>query len=327
MSQPKRFVLCWLAGMIAGGMCWVPDTLAQSYPVKPIRMIVGYAPGGGTDVTARLIAQKISENLGQNMLVENRPGASGFMAIERVAPSPPDGYTLLMMTSNDTVLPALRPNLPIDLERDFAPVSLVTIGPLMLLVNPSVPARDVKELVALARAKRGQLNYGSPGIGTSPHLAGALFNLMAKVDLAHVPYKSSADSVVAAAVGDISTCFASVTAALPLLNSAKLRGLAVTSANRVSSVPSVPTLDESGLAGYDRSSWYGVLAPARTPNPVIERLNLELGKVLSTAEMREALVRQGLVPKTNTPAQFAAFIHTEITESGKLIKLTGARAD
>lgn len=327
MSQPGRSVLCWLMGMMVWNSFSVFDSLAQSYPVKPIRMIVGYGPGGGTDVTARLIAQKISENLGQNMLVENRPGASGFMAIEKLAQSLPDGYTLLMMTSNDTVLPALRPNLPLDLERDFAPVSLVTVGPLMLLVNPSVPARDVKELIALARAKPGQLTYGSPGIGTSPHLAGELFNLMAKVNLVHTPYKSSADSVIGAAVGDISTCFASVTAALPLLNNGKLRGFAVTSAKRVSSVPSVPTLDESGLAGYDRSSWYGVLAPARTPKAVIERLNLELGKVLSTAEMREALGKQGLVPQTNTPAQFAAFIHTEIVESGKLISLTGAKAN
>jgi tripartite-type tricarboxylate transporter receptor subunit TctC len=327
MSQGGRKVSFLPLIALAAAASVAMQCAAQNYPVKPIRMIVGYSPGGGTDITARLVAQKVSPNLGQNMIVENRPGASGYIAIEKVAPAPADGYTLLMMTSNDTVLPALRPNLAIDLERDFSPVSLVTIGPLMLLVNPSVPARDVKELIAVARAAPGKLNYGSPGVGTSPHLAGELFNHLAKVKLAHVPFKASAESVVATAAGDVNVCFASVTAALPLLETGKLRGLAVTSAKRASSVLAVPTLDESGLPGYDRSSWYGVLAPAGTPKAIVTRLNRELAKVLHTSEMKEALVKQGLEPQTNTPEQFAAFIHKEIVESGKLMKMTGAKAD
>lgn len=300
---------------------------AQNYPSKPIHLVVGYSPGGGTDATARVVAQKLSDNLGQTVIVENRPGASGSIAIERVAASPADGYTLLMLTSNETVLPALRAKLPFELERDFAPVSEVTIGPMLLVVHPSVPAHNIKELVALARSQPGKLSFGSSGVGGTPHLAGELFNLLAKVKLLHVAYKGGADAVMAAASGQVDTSFASVTSGLPMLAIGKLRALAISSAKRMSSVASIPTLDESGVAGYDYSAWYGVSAPAGTPKAIVTRLNAEIGKVVATAEMKESLNKQGLEPQTNTPEQFAAFIHSEIARSAKLIKLTGAKAE
>lgn len=323
----KREMLRLCAAMIACAELVSFEAWAQSYPVKPIRMVVGYSPGGGTDATARVVAQKLSETLGQSVLVENRPGASGSIAIERVASSPADGYTLLMLTSNETVLPAMRTKLSFDLKRDFSPVSLVTIGPMLLVVHPSVPARNVKELIVLARAQPGKLNFGSSGFGGTPHLAGELFGSMAKVSLMHVAYKGGADAVIAAASGQVDMSFASITSALPVLGIGKLRALAVTSAKRMSTVPSIPTLHESGISGYDYSAWYGVAAPADTSKAIIARLNAEIGRVVNTVQMKELLNRQGLEPQTNRVEQFTAFIHSEIERSARLIKLTGAKAE
>ncbi|MBI4191453.1 MAG: tripartite tricarboxylate transporter substrate binding protein [Betaproteobacteria bacterium] len=302
------------------------DAFAQSYPVKPIRMLVGFAPGGSTDVVARNMAQKLSENLGQNVIVENRPGASGALATERVATSPADGYTLLMMSISDTVLPALR-KLPYDVERDLTPVSLTTILPIVLLVHPSVPARNIKELTALARSRPGKLNYGSAGIGSASHLPGELFNLMAKVNIVHVPYKGGMEGVVAAVSGQVDMSYASITAGLPLLANGKLRALAVTSTKRASALPAVPTFDESGLPGYERSGWNGVLAPAGLRKDIVATLNAAIGKVMNAREMKEWLNKQGLESQTGTPEQFSAFIQREVAQNARLIKLTGTKAE
>jgi tripartite-type tricarboxylate transporter receptor subunit TctC len=316
-----------LAASVAFAALSVCDSSAQGYPAKPIRIVVGYSPGGGTDATARAVGQKLSDNLGQPVVVENRPGASGSLALERVARSPADGYTLLMLTSNETVLPALRTNLPFDLQRDFAPVSVVTVGPMVLVVHPSMPVRNVKELVALARSQAGKLSFASSGIGGTPHLAGELFSLTAKVKLMHVPYKGGADAVIAAASGQVDMSFASVTAGRPFVDGGRLKALAVTSVKRVSSLPSVPTLDESGLKGFDYSAWYGIAAPAGSPQAVIGRLNTEIAKIVATADMKELLNRQGLEPHTNTPEQFAAFIRSEIAQSARLVASAGAKAE
>ena len=326
MRKLKPSVI-WLIAAIGG--CtngWVADALAQSYPVRPIHLIVGYSPGGGTDVTARLLAQKLSENLDQSVVVENRPGASGMVALEKVIKSSPDGYTLLLMTSNDTIVPALR-SIPYDLERDMAPVSLVATGPLMVLVNPALPAHSIEELIALARKEPGKLSFGSPGLGTSPHLAGVLFNSMAGVNIVHVPYRGSAESVLATAAGQIDMSFASVTSALPLLDAGKAKPdavkvtpLAVTSAKRASSAPSVPTLDEAGLPGFDLFSWYGVVGPVGISKEILARLNAAIGKVVNTPEMKDAFNKQGLEAQTDTLEQFTAFIHSEIVRNAKLIK-------
>jgi tripartite-type tricarboxylate transporter receptor subunit TctC len=320
-------VLSLLFAGIATSITIAPfDARAQDYPTKPVRVIVGYSPGGGTDTTARVLAQKLTVTLGQTVLVENRPGASGAIAIERVAGSPPDGYTMLMLTSNETVLPAMRDKLPFDLERDFAPVSLVTIGPMILVVHPAVPARNVKELVALARAQPGKLSFGSSGMGGTPHLAGELFGSMAGAKLMHVAYKGGSDAVIAAASGQVDMSFASITSALAVLAVGKLRGLAVTSAKRMSTVADIPTLNESGVPGYDYSAWYGIAAPAGTPRAIVTRLNADIGKVVNTSAMKESLNKQGLEPQTNKADEFAAFIRSEIARSAKLIRSTAAKA-
>jgi tripartite-type tricarboxylate transporter receptor subunit TctC len=290
-------------------------------------MVVGYVPGGAVDFTARLLAQKLSESLGQQVVVENRAGAATAIATERVATSPPDGYTLLLIPTSTAVQSALRNNLPYDLKRDLAPVSLVSIGPFVLVVHPSLPARNVKEFIALARSQPGKLDYGSPGVGSANHLVGELFDLQAKVKLVHVPYKGSGEAVIAAASGQTPVSFPSVSGALPLLATGKLRPLAVTSAKRVSSLPSVTTLDESGLPGFDYFAWYGVSAPAGAPKDIIMRLNAVLGRIVQMSDVKEALNKQGLEPQSSTPEQFAAVISREIEQTVKLIQLTGLKAE
>lgn len=327
MAKPGKNIVRSFAGIVACANLPVADSLAQGYPVRPIRMLVGFTVGGVADVTARLVAQKSSELLGQSVVVENRGGASGAIATEKVATSPADGYTLLMMTAADTVIPALRAKLPYDLERDLAPVSLVAIAPFVLVVPQSVPARTVKELIALARSRPGKLSYGSVGAGSTPHLAGELLKQMAGVDIVQVPYKGGGESVVATASGQVDIGFHSATATLPLLEAGKLRALAVTSAKRASFLPSIPTVAESGLPGYDRSSWEGVLAPAGVPKSTIARLNAAIGKIVDTVEMKESFKREGLEPQTNTPEQFAAFIHGEIAQNARLIKSIGVKPE
>jgi len=303
------------------------DALAQTYPAKPIRLIVGYTTGGPTDTTARMVAQKLTEHVGQPVIVENRAGASGTLGKERVASSPPDGYTLLAMSSGDAIVQALFAKAPRDLELAFAPVSLAATGTYVLIVHPSVPARNVKELIALARANPGKLTYGSSGVGSSVHLAGELLNVKANLKILHVPYKSSADSARATASGEVGLSFPGIPGALPFLYAKKIRALAVTSKTRVAMMAETPTLDEAGVPGYDRYGWYGILAPVGTPKEVIARLNAALSDVVNVAEMKAALNLQGLEPRTTTPEQFGAFIQADIMENAKLIKLIGLKAE
>lgn len=327
MRKPGRKIFRLSVAIVACTNWLVFDSLAQSYPVRPIRMLVGFTVGGVGDITARLVAQKLSEPLGQHVVVENRGGASGAIATERVATSTADGYTLLLMTAAETVIPALRTKLPYQLERDLAPVSLVAIAPFVLVIPQSVPARTVKDLIALARSQPGKLSYGSVGAGSTPHLAGELLKSMAGVRIVHVPYKGGGESVIATASGQVDIGFHSATAALPLVEAGKLRALGVTSAKRASFLPSIPTIAESGLPGFDRSSWNGVLAPAGVPGNIITRLNAAIGKVVNTVEMRESFRREGLEPQTNTPEQFAAFIQGELEKNSKLIKSIGLKAE
>ncbi len=333
MTGLKRISL--LAVMSGCAVAWVADATAQTpstgsgqgFPTKPMRMVVGFPPGGGPDVTARAVGQKMAESLGQSMVIENRPGASGYIAFERVAASVADGYTLLMMSSNDTALPALRSKLAYDIGRDLSPVSLVTVGPMMLVVRPTLAARNVKELIALAQSQPGKLKYGTSGAGGTVHLTSELFNAMAKAEIQHVPYKGSAESVVAVASGQIDMSFPSVTVAQPLVEAGRLRGLAVTGAKRMPSVPSLPTLDESGLRGFDRTAWYGVAAPAGVPKSTVALLNAEIGKVVNTADMKAFFLKQGLEVQTNAPEQFAAFIRSEIVQNARLAKLAGIKPE
>lgn len=306
---------------------WVVESTAQSFPVKPVRLVVGLVAGGAADVTARLVGQKLAEQFGQPVIVENRPGAGGAIATERVASAPPDGYNLLVLTSSATVLPALHAKLPFDMERDLAPVSLMTSGPWLLVAHPSVPAANAREFIALARSQPGRLNYGSSGVGGATHLAGEYFNQMAKVKISHVPYKGGAESAVAVAGGQVDITYSSIPSVLPLLEARKLKPLAATSAKRASLLPQVPTLAESGLSGFDYTIWVGVLVRAGTAKEIVSRLNTSIAQIVNTAEMKATLNKQGLEPQSNTPEQFAALIHREIEQNTRLVKLIGIKPE
>jgi len=317
----------WIALLIGAGLvaAAVPtaDALAQIYPVKPVRIIIGFSSGGGGDVSGRLLAQKMSASLGQPVIVENRVGAGGAIASELVARSPADGHTLLFAAGAFAALPALRAKLPFDSERDFAPVSLVVITAFVLSVHPSVPVHDVKALIALARSRPGVLAFSSPGVGSSAHLAGELFNMMAQVKMLHVPFKGSLEAATAVAAGEIDVGMPSVSAITPFLAAGKLRPIAVTGAKRSALFPAVPTLDESGLRGYDRGGWNGMFAPAGVSRDVIVQLNDLIGKIVNMPEMNETLRKLGFEPRTGTPEQFAAFVHNEMAQNAKLVKFAG----
>ena len=306
---------------------WVANAAAQTYPVKPIRMLFGYTAGGAGDVGARLLAQKLGESLGQNVVVENRPGAGGAIADELVAKSPADGYTLLYAAGSTTILPALRPKLPYNVERDFAPVSMVMITSFALAVHPSVPVRDVKGLIALARSKPDKLTFSTPGVGSSSHFAGEVFKMMADVKMLHIPYRGAPEATTAVISGEVDINFPSVTGALPFVKTGRLKALAVSSAQRAPTLPSVPTLSESGLTGYERAGWNGVLAPAGVPKEIIARLNAAIIKAVDAPEMKEAIVKQGLVAQTGTPEEFAAFIRGQLAQNAKVVKFAGIKTE
>ncbi len=318
-----------VVAVLACVSCGAGAQTYSAYPAKPVRIVVGFSPGGIADVTVRLFAPKLSEVLGQQVVVENRPGASGAIATERVATSPPDGYTLLAPTAADAVIPVMRAKLPYNLERDLAPVSLVAVAPFVLVVHPSVPVRNVKELIALARAQPGKLSYGSVGVGTTPHLSAEALKMMAGINILHVPFKGGLDNVIANASGLVDMVCASIPSLMPFIGQGtpRLRALAVTSAKRTALMPAVPSLSESGVPGYDRSSWVGILAPAAVPKDIVAKVNASLVKVINTAEMRESFTRQGVEPQTNTPEQFAAYISSHLEQNTRLIKAIGLRPE
>jgi len=269
----------------------------------------------------------MAESLGQPIVVETRPGAGGAIADEAVARSQPDGHTLLYAAGAITTLPALRSRLPYDVERDFAPISLVVLTVFTLAVHPAVPVRDVQGLISLARARPGQLSFASPGVGTSGHLAGEAFLMMAGVKMLHVPHKGAPEAIVSVVGGHIDMGVPTVTTALPLVNQGKLKVLAVTTLKRSALMPSVPTLDESGLRGYQRAGWNGFLAPAGVPREIITRLNTLIVKTANAPEMREALLKQGFEVQTTTPEEFAAFIRSERAQNAKLVKFAGIKVE
>jgi tripartite-type tricarboxylate transporter receptor subunit TctC len=295
--------------------------LAQGYPAKPIRLIVPFAAGGGNDSVARLVGKHLSDSLGQPLVIDNRPGAGGVLGAELAAKAAPDGYTLFLGgVGSHAINPNLSDSLPYDPIRDFAPVALLAQAPLVLVVHPSVPADSFKAFVALARARPGQLNYASNGNGSSSHLAAVMFDSMTGVDMVHVPYKGLSPALTDLLSGRVQLMFSSVVAILPHIKAEKLRGLAVTGNRRLPSIPALPTIAESGLPGYEASSWYGVLAPAGTPREIVARLNAELVKALAQPEVRTSLLAEGAEPIGGTPEQFAAHIRYEKERLGKLIR-------
>ena len=303
-------------------------TPTPSYPTKSIRLLVGFAPGGGTDVTARLFAQKFSESMGQTVLVDNRAGAGGNIATDLTAKAAPDGYTLLMTVSSHAINVSLYSKLPYDPVRDFAPVSVVAVAPNILTAHPSVPVVSLRDLVTLAKAKPGEITYGSPGSGTAQHLAMELFRSMAGIKLVHVPYNGGGPSTAAALGGQVQLLASSLPTALPHVRGGKLRALGVTSAQRSPLAPDLPTVTEAaGLPGYEATVWYGMLAPAATPVPIINKLNAEIERLLRLRDVQERLTNLGFEPHRNTPEQFAQLIKSDIVKWAKVVRESGAKAD
>lgn len=298
------------------------------YPTKPIRMVVPSSPGSGPDIMARAIGQALTESLGQPVVIDDRPGAGGIIGSEAAAKSPPDGYTLIMSNAGaHTVNASLYAKLPYDPIRDFAAVTLVAMAPNILIVPPTLPARSVKELIALAKAKPGELTFGSGGNGSTAHLSGELFKSMAGINIVHVPFKGSPGAVIAVIAGQISMAFPNIPPALPQVRSGKLKALAVTTAKRSAALPDLPTVAESGLPGYEATAWFGVLAPAGTPSSIIAQLNAAIVRSLHTREMRERLIAEGTEPVGNTPEQFAQIVRNDIAKWAKVVKSSGARPD
>jgi tripartite-type tricarboxylate transporter receptor subunit TctC len=302
---------------------------AQGYPDKPIRMIVGYPPGGGTDVTARILTPKLTEFLGQPVVIENRPGATGITAAGYVAKSPPDGYTLMMgHVSINAIAPSVFAKLPYDAAKDFAPVILCASVPHFIVVQPSLPVHSVKELIALAKAQPGKLTFPSAGNASTPHLAGEMFKTMAGVDMVHVPYKGTGQSMQDLLAGQHAVAFDTVPAVGPYVRAGRLRPLAVSSVKRLAEFPELPTVAEAGLPGYQMSTWYGVFAPAGTPAAIVSRLHAEIAKVMQAPDVRERLAQIGVDDTvTRSPEEFAALVRADIARYAKIVKETGVHID
>jgi len=296
---------------------------AGSYPVKPVRVIVSYAPGGATDIVARLVAQKLTENMGRSFIIDNVTGAGGVIGDSAVARAAPDGYTLLGTSSTFAINPAVVAKLPFDPIKGFTPVALVARAPFMLVVHPSVPAKSVKELVALAKANPGKLDYASAGQGTAVHLAVELFNSMAGITMTHIPYKGSGLALIDLLAGQVQLTFGNVLSSRGYVKSGRLRALAVSSAKRSAVLPGLPTVSESGVPGYDTASWYGYLAPAGTPQPIVQRLNAEIINAIKSADMSERLATDGAEPAGGTPDDFGQYIAKEIARWRKVVKEAG----
>ncbi len=297
-----------------------PAQAAQIYPSKPVRFLVGPGPGSGTDIMARAIALKLTERLGQAVVVDNRPGAGGTVAIAVAAKAAPDGYTLLFVSGSLVIHPFIYAKLPYDPVRDLAPVTLIGIVPQVLVVNPAVPAKNMAEFVALAKEKPGQINYGSGGVGTTGHLAGALLENMAGIRMTHVPYKGAGPAATDLIGGQIQMLFTSAVNALQHSRTGRVRVLAVTTARRSAAMPEVPTIAESALPGYELMTWYGVLSASGTPRDIVARLNREIASVVKLPEVQEKLAVDGVEAATGTPEQFAALIKTEMTRIGAIVR-------
>lgn len=302
-------------------------SLAQVFPTKNIRIVVPFPPGGTSDYLSRMLGQRLSPVWGHQVIIENRAGASNIIGSDSVAKAPPDGHSLLMAFSTHSSNLCVYSKLPYDTLKDFEPVTNVAIAPHVLVVHPSLPVHSVKELIALARVKPGELNFASAGSGSSQHLAGALFNNITGVKIVHIPYKGGVPALNDVLGGHAPLMYAPVLPALPHIKAGKLRALAVTSLQRTRVLPAIPTLAESGLPGYDSNSWFGLLTTGGTPKEIVRRLNTEIVRIINTPEMREALISQGVDPIGDTPEQFAKFIDAEIEMSCKLIRTLGVKAD
>jgi tripartite-type tricarboxylate transporter receptor subunit TctC len=293
---------------------------AAAYPAKPIRVIDAYPPGGSTDVVARLIAVKFQESTGRSWIVDNRPGAQGIIGTEVASKAPPDGYTLLMFTGSHAVHPSIYRNLPYDFLQAFAPITQTTATTNVLVVHPSVPVKTVKEVIALARSKPGQLNYSSAGIGSTTHMAMELFKTMAQIDLTHIPYKGAAPAVMDGVAGHVAMLFGPMPVVTPHAKAGRLRIIAVSTKDRSRAIPEIPTVAEAGVPGFDATNSVGIVAPAGTPGDIVARLNAEIARILRLPDMREKLIAMGAEPVASTPQEFTAFIRDEMRKWEKVVR-------
>ncbi len=330
MSSGARFrksainaALCFM--IVAPFLC--APALAQDYPVKPIRIIVPQSAGGSTDMVARIVTQRLDDVLKQSMVVDNRPGAGSINGTDIVAKATPDGYTLLAVAASFTITPSMRKKLPYSPARDFAPISQLASLPHILVLHPSVPLKSVKELIAFAKANPGKLNCASSGVGTSTHLAAEQFMHKTGTRMLVVPYKGGAPGVTALVGGQVQLYFAAISTALPHVKSGRLHALAVTSTKRASVAPELPTVAEAGVPGYEHSSWVGILAPAKTPRPVIEKLHGEIVRIVLSPDVKKLFFRDGLEAVGNSPEEFGAIIKAEIAKWKNLVKVAGIRVE
>ena len=331
-SVASKKPILWLAYvLLSGALIAIPGhVLAQpAYPARSVRFIVPYPPGSGTDIVARMLGQKLAEAWGQHVVVDNRPGAGAIIGVDAVARAAPDGYTIGIADNGPLAInPALYPKLPYNPVRDFAPVTLVANLPFILVVHPDVPATSVAELVALAKSRPGQINYASVGNGSAVHLATELLKTRAAIDLVHVPYKGSAPALNGLLSGEASVMFVNLLSSMQLVKAGKLRALATGTPKRLLAAPDLPTVAEAGVPGYEFQAWFGVVAPAATPRAIVERLNLDLRRVIAMPEIRDRMINQGgLEPVGSTIESFAALIPGEIERWGRLVRETGARVD
>jgi tripartite-type tricarboxylate transporter receptor subunit TctC len=323
---PIQFGLAACAAVLA--LAWSAGASAQAYPSKPIRLIVAQPPGGGNDTIARMIAERISKPLKQQVVVDNRAGASGLVAAELVAKSPPDGYTLLLGNAATlTIIPNLQKKVPYDALRDFEAVSLIASAPMLVVVHPSVPVRNIKELIAFAKARPGELNYASNGVGSSTHLATELFRQMTGINIVHVPYKGLAQAMTGLVSGQVPLMFSSAVAMMPHVRNQRLRALAMTGEKRSAAIPDIPTVAESGVPGFSAGSWYGVVVPTGTPRAVIDTLNREIVAATKSPEITDRLVHEGIIPIASAPDEFTKHIRTEFARVAKVVKISNLQVD
>lgn len=317
-----------LLGLVISFVCALPiAAFTQGYPSKPIRIISPFAAGGGNDVICRLVATKLTETMKQQVIAETKAGASGIIGTEAAARAAPDGYTIVLVPSGHTVNATLYKKLPYDSIRDFTPISLAAVSPLVLAMHPSVPTKNVKGLIALAKARPGELTYGSAGVGASGHLAGALFETMTGTKMVHVPYKGMSGALVDLLGGQLSLTFGTSASVTPQVRAGRLRALATTGAQRSAALPEIPTVAESGVPGYEFSFWYGFIGPARIPPDIVQRLNSEIVAALKQQSIRERLANEGVEARSSTPEEFARLIATEVERWAKVIQRAGVRVE
>lgn len=322
MNCCSRIMLSLIFAVAATGAA------AQSYPAKTVRMIVPFPPGAGVDIVSRAVSGRLAEALGQQLIIDNRAGAGGILGAELAAKAPPDGYTIFMATAGIlTVIPHMQAKLPYSVERDFAPVSLVASVPSVLVVHPSMPVKSVKELIALAKAKPGQINYASTGNGTLPHLAAEFFKQQAKVNMVHIAYKGSAPATTDLLGGNVQVFFGNMLSVIEQVRSGRLRALAVTSQQRQAVANEIPTMIESGFPGFEAGTWFGLMAPAATPRDVLARLHGDVAKAVRQPDVQKQLAGQGATTIGNTPEQFAAYIKSESAKWAKVLAASGVKAD